>query len=158
MYLASWFGIIFLVAFIIPVIFFLITLQNTLKIISPENRKMPPGNVWLILIPFVGIIWQFIVVRRISDSIREECIRLNVDSSEKMPTYTVGLIYCIFSLVYLIPSFVYWISTIRTIGTFVGLVTWIIYWVKVNQYKNLLIINKDNYMLDAEQEIFHTQL
>jgi len=36
---------------IIPAIFFYLTLQNTLKIVSLYNRTMPPGQVWLLLIP-----------------------------------------------------------------------------------------------------------
>ncbi|MEP6597750.1 MAG: hypothetical protein ABJA71_17475 [Ginsengibacter sp.] len=143
-------GLIFLLLFIIPVIFFLLTLQNTLKLISPENRKMPPGNVWLILIPLFGMVWQFIVIRKISEAISEECIKLNIDVNEKMPAYTIGLVYCFSSILYLIPI-------LKTIGALVALVSWVTFWIKVYQYKRLLIANKDNYMLDAEREIFHTQ-
>jgi hypothetical protein len=142
--------IILLLLFIIPLGFFLVTLQNTLKIISPENRKMSPGSVWLILIPFFGMVWQFIMVRRIADSIGDECVKLNIDTKERAPTYTIGLIYCISSLIFLIPI-------TKTIGALAALATWIMYWIKVNQYRKLLIANKDNYMLDAEKEIFHTQ-
>jgi len=52
------------------VMYFLITQQNTLKAIQQQNRLMRPGEVWLQLIPLFGIVWQFIVVTRISDSIR----------------------------------------------------------------------------------------
>jgi hypothetical protein len=145
------FALEFLLVFLIPVIFFLITLQNTLRIISPENRKMPPGNVWLVLIPVFGFIWQFIIVSRLSDSIHDECVRLNVDPNEERPTYSIGLVYCISSAASLIPI-------IKMIGALVALVSWIMYWIKVNQYRKLLIANKDNYLLDAEREIFHTQL
>ena len=50
---------------IIPYIFFLLALQKTLKVISPENRKMPPGNVWLMFIPIFNIFWQFIMAGRL---------------------------------------------------------------------------------------------
>jgi len=143
--------IIFLLIFIIPLIFFLLTLQNTLKTISSENRKMPPGNVWLILIPFLGIVWQFIVVSRIADSIKDECAKLNIPVNENRPTYIIGLIYCVSSLLFLIPA-------IKTIGAFAGLILWILYWINVNKYKKLIEANKDNYLLDAEREIFHTQI
>ena len=142
--------IIFLLVFIIPLIFFLLTLQNTLKVISFENRKMTPGNVWLIVIPFWGIVWQFVVVNRIADSIKEECIKLNIPVNENRPTYIIGLIYCISSILFLIP-------TIKTIGAFAGLILWILYWISVNKYKKLIEANKENYLLDAEREIFHTQ-
>jgi len=141
--------IIFLLLFIIPVIFFLITLQNTLKTISYENRRMPPANVWLIFIPLFGIVWQFIVVSKIADSIKEECVKLNIPIKENRPTFYIGLIYCISSILFLIP-------VLKTIGSIAVLITWIIYWIKVNEYKKLLLANKDNYLLDAEMQIFHT--
>src|SRR5687768_4823839 len=83
---------------IIPFILFLLTLQKTLSIISPENRKMPPSNVWLMFIPIFNIVWQFIMVGRIADSIREECVRLNIPVREERPTYNIGLAFCICSL------------------------------------------------------------
>ena len=134
---------------LIPFILFLLTLQKTLQIISPENRKMPPGNVWLMFIPLFNIVWQFIMVSRIADSMRDECIRLNIPLSEQRPTYNIGLTYNICSLIS---------GVIPILGPLAALTTWIMYWIKVNQYKKLLIENKDNYMLDAEKEIFHTRL
>jgi hypothetical protein len=132
---------------LIPFILFLLTLQKTLQTISPENRKMPPGNVWLMLIPLFNIVWQFIVVSRIADSLRDECLRLNIPVNEQRPTHAIGLTYCICNIVSgLIPIF----------GPLAALTIWIMYWIKVNQYKKLLIANKDNYVLDAEREIFHT--
>ena|SRR5688572_20806024 len=141
--------IIFLLLFIIPLIFFLLTLKNTLKVISPENRKMPPSNVWLMIIPLFGIVWQFIVVTRIADSIRDECVKLNIPIKENRPTYNIGLAYCISSILFLIPL-------IKIFGAFAALVTWILYWVKVNEYKKLIIANKDNFLLDAEKQVFHS--
>ena len=63
------FQFLFLALFLIPAIFFLLTLQNTLKAISEENRKMPPANVWLMFIPLFNIVWQFIMVDRIAHSL-----------------------------------------------------------------------------------------
>ncbi len=99
----SVFQFIFLLLFIIPVIFFLRSLQNTLKIISRENRKMSPSNVWLILIPVFGIAWQFMVVSKIADSIKAECTRLNIPVNESRPTYIIGLVCCISYLLFLFP-------------------------------------------------------
>ena len=49
---SEWILILFTlgIIFLVPYIFFLLTLQNTLKAISYENRKMPPANVWLMLL------------------------------------------------------------------------------------------------------------
>ena len=136
-------GILFV---IIPFILFLLTLQKTLSVISPENRKMPPANVWLMFVPIFNIVWQFIMVGRIADSIRDECIRLNIPVSEERPTYNIGLTFCICSIAGFIP----------VLGPLASLVTWIVYWIKVNEFKKLIIANKDNFLLDAEKQVFHS--
>lgn len=108
-------------------IFYLLTLQNTLKTISPENRKMEPGNVWFLLIPLVNIVYSFIVVDAISVSLKNEYEKYGVVTAEK-PAYNIGLAMCILNILSVIP--------------FVGIVTflcWIIYWVKVNEHKNEII-------------------
>ena len=130
---------------LIPGIFFLLTLQNTLKAISPENRMMPPSNVWLMFIPLFNIVWQFIMVDKIAQSITAECARLNIRTNDAKPTYNIGLAWNICNIITFIPF----------IGGLASLVTFILYWVKVNEYKILIIANKNNYMLDAERNVFH---
>ncbi len=138
-------SLFFLALFLIPGIFFLITLQNTLKAISMENRRMPPGNVWLLFIPVFNIVWQFIVVDKIAQSIAAECARLNIPVTDSKPTYGIGLAWNICNLLTIIPI----------IGGLASLVTFIIYWVKVAEYKKLIQANQNNFMLDAERNIFH---
>ena len=139
------FQFLFLALFLIPAIFFLLTLQNTLKAISEENRKMPPANVWLMFIPLFNIVWQFIMVDRIAQSIGAECARLNIPVKEDKPTYGIGLAWNICNFLTIIPF----------IGGLASLVTFIIYWVKVSEFKNLIKANQHNFMLDAERNIFH---
>jgi hypothetical protein len=131
--------------FLLPAIFFLLTLQKTLNVISPENRMMPPSNVWLMLIPLFNIVWQFIMVDKIAQSVSAECARLNIPVTDPKPTYNIGLAWNICNILSFIPI----------IGGLAALVTFILYWVKVNEYKNLVIANRNNYMLDAERNIFH---
>ena len=71
--------ILFLLVFLAILIFFILTQQWTLQAVSPENRKMPPGNVWLQLIPIFNFYWQFVIVNRISESIGLEYERLNIE-------------------------------------------------------------------------------
>ena len=140
-----------LVVVLTPFIFFLITQQNVLKNIQVRNRRMSPGEVWLQLIPLLGTVWAFFVVNRISDSIALELSEqdfsfektdvdpygTNVVPQEK-PTQSIGLAYCIFSLVY---SICYFTNVIPILGFFsalAALVCWIIYWVKLSESKNLL--------------------
>jgi len=83
--------------FLIPLIFFLINLQNTLKIIEPQNRTMEPGSVWLILIPLVNVVWVFLVVNAIANSGKAQLEQYGVYSTEK-PTYSIGLAWAICSV------------------------------------------------------------
>lgn len=140
--------LLFAVFFLIPVIFYLITLQKTLEAIIPENRKMPPGQVWLLLIPLFNLIWQFIAVNKIAESIKAECERLHVPVNEDKPTYNIGTAKNILGFGGFVPA-------IGVVLNLAAVVCWIIYWVKVNEYKNLIIANKDNALLDAERGVFH---
>lgn len=138
----GYYQILFLLLFYIPFILFVLTLQKTLRIISPENRKMQPSDVSLIIIPVFGIIWQFKVVTKIAESIKSECVKLNIHVKEKRPTYAAGLIYCISYLFFLVPA-------LKSVVAVLVIITWIVYWIKVSQFKKLLATNKHNYIHDA---------
>jgi hypothetical protein len=137
-----------LLLFLLPTIFYLITLQKALEAVSVENRQMPPGQVWLSLIPLFNFIWMFYVVNKIADSFQLECYRLNIPTSEIKPTKGIGSAKNMLRICSFIPL----IGVLANIGF---VICWIIYWVKINQIKNLIIANRDNLILDAEQGIFH---
>ncbi|MGN6491134.1 MAG: hypothetical protein ACTHLE_03990 [Agriterribacter sp.] len=137
--------VVFVLGALALFIFFLLTLQRTLEAIDISSRTMRPGLVWLTLIPLFSLIWQFIMVTRISESIKNECDRLHIPPAEPKPTYSAGITMAVLSLAALIPA----------IGTFISLlsiVAMIIYWRKVNSYKNLILANRDNFLFDAERE------
>jgi hypothetical protein len=113
---------------LIPLIFYLLTIQNTLYAISSENRKMQPGQVWLSLIPLFGLVWQFIIVNRMADSLKDEFVSKNLKIDEERPGIGIGLAYCILFACSVIP----FVGFITVIG---GLICWIIYWSKINDYK-----------------------
>lgn len=139
------FQLFFLALLLVPGVLFLITLQNTLNIISPENRKMQPANVWLMFIPFFNLVWQFILIDKIAQSIGAEHIRLNIPLKDPKPTYSIGLAWCICNCFFIIPL----------IGGLAALIMFVIYWVKINALKNLMIANQNNFLLDAEKNIFY---
>ncbi len=116
---------------LIPMIFYLLTLQNTLKEVSPENQKMPPSNVWLMLIPLFGLVWSFIMVNRIADSLAAEFAKRNIPLEEQRPGYSIGLTFSILFCCGIIP-------VLGGLASLAGLVCWIIYWVKIAGYKTKL--------------------
>ncbi len=139
-------AIIFIVGYLVALIFFLITQQNTLKAIQPHNRRMQPGEVWLQLIPVFNLVWQFIVVTRISNSIRNEINDRTLHSflgipdpvfsndMTRRPTYDIGLTFCILSLCGCIPL-------LGGIASLAGIVCWIVYWTQIAAYKNKFLNN-----------------
>ena len=47
-------------------------LQVLLRRCMPSNRRLKPGLVWLQVVPVFGALWQFIVVRALGRSLRDE--------------------------------------------------------------------------------------
>ncbi|AHW61787.1 hypothetical protein SAMN05444285_102226 [Draconibacterium orientale] len=117
---------------VIPLIFYLLTLQNTFNAISIENRRMQSGEVWLTLIPLFGLVWQFIIVNRLADSLKAEFNAKNITVDEERPGVGIGLAYCILFCCSIIP-FVNFLTGVA------GIICWIIYWSKINNYKIKLI-------------------
>jgi hypothetical protein len=106
-------------------VFFLLNLRDLLEGVSPQNRAMSPGKVWLNFIPIFNIVWIFITVIRVRDSLWAE-----FQSRGWAPRgdfgYSLGIAAAILSIVN-------W-------GLFglAALVCWIVYWVRMSEIKNLL--------------------
>ena len=143
--------LIIFAAFLIPVIFYFIELQNTIKEVSVENRKMKPGQVWLLLIPLFSIYWLFEVVSKIADSLKAEFVSRNIEVDEERPGYRIGIIYAIIGAVAPLLNMVSRlmqfpalesgiISLVLGLGSFV---LWILYWVKVRGYRKMLVEAKN---------------
>jgi hypothetical protein len=103
----------------IPFIFYCLTLQKALNRCSPECRAMNPGMVWLLFIPFFNIVWQFFVVLNMAKSLAAEFQKRGM-VADPNPGQTLGLVMCIGNLI---------------CGP-VGLVCWILYWVKIAGYSS----------------------
>jgi len=125
-------GIIALLFSLVPMIFYLLTLQNTLYAVSPANRKMPAPQVWLMLIPIFNLVWQFIMVNKITESLQTEFKEREIPSNEPFPGRTIGIAYCILFCCTIIPF-------LGTIAGLAGLVCWIIFWVKMSECKMKLM-------------------
>lgn len=109
---------------LIMYIFYLITLSQCLKQCAPHNQRMAPGEVWMVFIPLFGIVWHFIMIGRIADSLAAEFRTRGVQPPEDRPGYQTGLTALILMLV-------------PFVGI-VGLVFLGIYWKKMSEYKKQL--------------------
>jgi Domain of unknown function (DUF4328) len=106
---------------LVPAIFYLLTLRKALNRCSPECRAMNPGMVWLMFIPLFNLVWQFIVVLNMAKSLAAEFQKRGI-AEDPNPGQTLGLVMCIGNLI---------------CGP-VGLICWIIYWVKIAGYSSKL--------------------
>jgi len=158
------FVIVVIGIFLIPFIFYLIELQNTLKEVKEENRKMKPGQVWLLFIPIFSVYWYFEVVSRIANSLKAEFEERNIQVGEARPGYATGMAICIIGAISFVLGIVFRILSISEINadyyrsgpatqsylfstsalvtiilSIVSFILFIIYWVKINGYRKKLI-------------------
>lgn len=145
MFLAGVFGIILLLlalGFLVAYILYLVTLHTTLDRVSPANRQMSPGQVWMVFIPIFGLVWHFLMVGYIADSLAAEFRSRNIQVNEARPGYSIGLAYCILLACCIIP----FLNFLAIIG---AIVCMIIYWAKIAEYKKLLDAPAQASVLDA---------
>lgn len=117
---------------VIPRVFYLISLQSALDSVSPVNRKMPSGNVWLLLIPIFSFVWHFIVVKNISESLSAEANARQIQLDQPKPGYGIGLAMCILNCCFIVPG-------LNVLTIIASLVCWIIYWTSIVKYKARLM-------------------
>lgn len=116
---------------LLPWIFYLITLSKTIKQCAPHNQRTTPGSVWMVFIPIYGIIWHFMLVGHIADSLAAEFQERNIPVQEQRPGYSLGITFLILQLCGIVP----FLGILASLG---GLVCWIVYWVKIAGYKTTL--------------------
>ena len=109
--------------FLIPYIFYLLTLQKAFNRCAPENRALAPGLVWLLLIPLFNLVWHFLVVINLAKSLEAEFQKRGI-AEEPKPGQTIGMVMCILNACSIIPF-------LGILCSLVALVCWIIYWVKI---------------------------
>jgi len=116
-------------------VFYLRTLRGVLQKCAPASRTMTPEKVWLILIPFFGLIWQFIVVRKIATSLGNEFARLGISYSDARPGQSVGLACCVCNCcIFLFLS----IPVLCGLATLASFVLWMVYWIGMANCSRLL--------------------
>jgi hypothetical protein len=104
-------------------ILYLLNLYKALNAVSPRNREMEPGMVFLNLIPLFGLVWQFFVVLRLADSLRNEYRDRGMSTSNESFGYGAGLTMAIGACLCCGP---------------VALVGMIMHWVQINGYRTRL--------------------
>ncbi|WP_109488798.1 hypothetical protein [Occallatibacter savannae] len=127
-------GAVFLSFFAIGIavaIFYILTLSRALNKCHPASRTMEPGMVWLLLIPLFNLIWNFFVVQAMTKSLANEFRLRNIPNADPEPGKTIGLAMAICGACSIIPL-------VNMITGLVYIVLWIIYWIKIAGFSQIL--------------------
>lgn len=112
-------------------ILYILTLSNTLRAISEQNRTMPPSNAWLLLIPIFNLVWSFIVVNNLSESILKESKLRSFPLAESKPANGIGIAMSVLRCTTFVP-------VLGLLSGPAAFICWIIYWVQINNYKKAI--------------------
>jgi hypothetical protein len=144
---------VFAVVALVLYIFYLLTLQRALSRVSPRNRLMEPGHVWLMFVPCLNIVWMFLIAIRVPDSLKNEFQSRGQDDGGDYGK-SIGLTYCILSLIgSAVGQVLNVVEETRPIATFASLgisclnfICLIVFWVKIANYsKRLAEDDEDRY-------------
>ncbi len=65
-------GLVVLLVFYVPYVYMLVRAMQALKAVRPRNRSMPPGLVWVALIPCVNVVMNFVIALKTSEALENE--------------------------------------------------------------------------------------
>jgi len=119
---------------LLPWFFFLLNLQNLLEKLSPANRRMTPGLVWLNFIPVFNLGWFIYTVIKVKDSLSAEFQSRGWMIDGDLG-YNVGLTA---GILWIAAFFIGWIPFIGWVLPLAGVICWIIYWLKISDLKHRL--------------------
>ena len=126
-------GVVVAVIFLlVPIAFYIMSLQKELNRCAPENRAIQPAMVWLLLVPCFNVVWHFFVVLKMARTLGAEFQKRGLAESPA-PGQTLGLIMCVLICCAAIP-----IPFLRPLAGLGGLVCWILYWVKIAGFSKKL--------------------
>jgi hypothetical protein len=106
-------------------------LGTVLSKCSPSSRTMSPGSVWFLLVPLVGIVWNFLVVFALADSLGNEFRLRNIPTIDSKPGKSLGIAMSVLGACMIIPF-------VNLLAILPYLILWIVYWVKIAGYSRLL--------------------
>lgn len=142
------------------VIRFFYNMQQALNSVSPKNRAMDGGMVWLNFVPLLNFVWVFIFNNALQTSYRKEFKEKGIHSKVDLGS---GIVYPVLNLaMFIFPLFAGffvaatnqdsyqvvedlndWSTIVYVIFGFGTLAMWIVFWNEVMALKNILLVHSD---------------
>jgi hypothetical protein len=126
--------------FFLPKVFYLLSVQKTLKLIPEQYRKMNPLLVWLGMIPLFYLLWNFFVVWKTKRSFDALRAAGNTDSNQN-GGFAMGIVSSVFAVLIPVLGIVspvaeeasqFGVMTLVSVVVFFAwIATWIVNWVQV---------------------------
>lgn len=110
-----------LAALVFMTVVWCLGMDRALRACDFSSRRIQPGQSFLIFIPLFGLVWQFIMVNKVSDSLAGEYHLRGWKSDEGRPAIETGLIACVVVLIVFlvrvfIPDFNPGLAFLTTLG------------------------------------------
>jgi hypothetical protein len=118
---------------IVPAVFYLLTLQKALARCGEQTRTTSPESVWLMLIPIFNLVYGFILVSNIARSLGNEFTRRGIANAQREPGKSLGIAMCALNIASIIPI-------LGLPLALASLVCWIVYWVKIADFSNMIAV------------------
>jgi len=83
-------------------VIWLLNMQRALDECVYTERKIQPAQVWLTFIPLFGLVWQYIAVTKVSETLAQEYKVRGWISDEDRPAIETGIVACTVVLIVLI--------------------------------------------------------
>jgi hypothetical protein len=124
-------GCLFLAVLAVGIVY-IAFLSRVLSKCSQSSRTMQPGMAWLLLVPLVNIIWNFLVVSALAKSLGNEFRLRNIPLSDPEPGKGLGIAMCVCAACGIVPI-------LNIVAIIPHLVLWIVYWVKIADFSRRLV-------------------
>lgn len=109
-------------------------IRDLIRLVREENRFFTPGQAWVLAIPLINIFYNFVIIRRLCDSLNNEFYDRK-EAVEENPTLRAGyfMAFSYLAANFPLPLFIGYLVYI------ICLVYYVQYIMKVVAYKKLLL-------------------
>jgi hypothetical protein len=130
-------SVLILVIVYVATFFYCYTLYGILKRLPRENQQFPSWFVWLFLVPWIGLIFQWIMSPFGIPSALKKTLSTNQvaiqDANNLFKLALAQLIFTFFGIFF--PM-----HPVNQISAVLGIIFWIVYWVMIVRFKNKYLV------------------
>jgi hypothetical protein len=112
---------------------FLAALGRAARLVTAENRRLEPGQVWLNLVPVFTLVWLPITIDRLAESVKRELLDRGQEVEGSTYGRAAGLAWLgCWAVAFLFVAALHGPPPLGWLIGVVGFVCWVSYWAQVN--------------------------